>query len=325
MKRPLKYILFMMIIVNMSISCTESNFQDEKMVLPDNLIADNTEGNDTTNSTGKDSLNSYKSDSITGNTTNNTPSEESIISVYKDSLIIAHWNIGHFANGRYFDTNITSENYSEKRSQYISIIDSLKTDIFAVCEYNPNFDRDGNLARDAIFYMYNYASIGPKYTYNCNAIFTKDIPLEKEKFTEFCNHAQSRYMQSAEIRVNDNNIIVIETHLDFNQGENGAEYRKSQIQELINITKDYECAIICADYNIASISEYNAFKDAGFTLANCGDFGRFNTASAAKPSSPIDNIIVKGLKISNVETYALPNLSDHCILKCTLFFIKDSI
>ena len=315
----------MLFLVNMSFSCTENNYQDEEKYLPNNPIINNTEENDSTNSTEKDSLNSSKIDSITGDTINNTPREEHIISVYKDSLVIAHWNIGHFANGRYFDTNITAENYSEKRSQYISIIDSLKTDIFAVCEYNPNFDREGNQARDAIFYMYSYASIGPKYTFNCNAIFSRDIPLRRDWKTDFSSHSQSRYLQSAEILINDKIILLIETHLDFNQDENSAEYRKSQIQELIDITKDYECAIICADYNVASISEYNAFKDEGFTLANCGDFGRFNTASAAKPSSPFDNIVVKGLKMSSVETYALPNLSDHCILKCTLFFIKDSI
>ena len=124
------------------------------------------------------------------------------IYVYRDSLIIAHWNIGHFANGKNNDTAITSENYSEMRSQYISVIDSLNADIFGVCEYNPNFDQDGNSTRDAIFYQYNYASIGPKYSYNCNAIFSKDIPLENGGKTYFSRHKQNRYIQSAEIRVN---------------------------------------------------------------------------------------------------------------------------
>ena len=239
---------------------------------------------------------------------------------YKDSLVIAHWNIGHFANGRHFDTKITSENYSEKQEQYTSLIDSLNADVFAVCEYNPNFDKEGNRARDAIFHMYNYASVGPKYTYNCNALFSKDIPLRKEDNKVFGTHAQSRYFQSAEILVNDKVIKLIETHLDFKEGENGVEYRKDQIKELIDITKDYDCAIICADYNIANISEYDVFKEAGFTLANCGDFGIFDTYPAKSPTTAIDNIIIKGLQISSVETFAFTNLSDHCIIKCCIRF-----
>ena len=237
-----------------------------------------------------------------------------IISVYRDSLTIAHWNIGHFANGKSSDTAITSENYSEKRSQYISIIDSLNADIFGVCEYNPNFDQDGNSAQDAIFYTYNYSSIGPKYSYNCNAIFSKDIPLENWGKTYFCRHKQNRYIQSAEIRVNEKVITFIETHLDWDQGQDGAECRKSQIQELIDMTKNLEQVIICADFNISDTSEYDPFKEAGFSLAN------YDESSESYTNSLIDNILVKGLRIRKAEILSHSGLSDHNILKCCVFF-----
>ena len=241
------------------------------------------------------------------NESNNAP----IIS-YRDSLIIAHWNIGHFANGKNDNTAITSENYSEKRSQYISVIDSLNADIFGVCEYNPNFDQDGNNARDAIFYTYDYVSIGPKHSYNCNALFSKDIPLENENRRLFSRYVQSRYVQSVEIKVNDRVITIIETHLDWNQGKDGAECRKNQIQELIDMTRDLDFVIICADYNVANTSEYNPFIDAGFSLAN------YDESNGSYTNSLIDNIIVKGLKIQSYEILPHSGLSDHNILKCCI-------
>ena len=255
---------------------------------------------------------SQKKDSIIDNNKDDSINNDAIINIYRDSLVIAHWNIGHFSNGKSSDTAITSENYSEKRSQYISIIDSLNADIFGVCEYNPNFDQDGNSTRDAIFYKYKYASIGTKYSYNCNAIFSKDIPLENGRKTNFSRHKQNRYIQSAEIRVNEKVVTFIETHLDWNQGQDGAEYRKSQIQELIDMTKNLEQVIVCADFNISDTSEYNPFKEAGFSLAN------YDESNESYTNSLIDNIIVKGLRIQRAEIFSHPELSDHYVLKCVL-------
>ena len=120
--------------------------------------------------------------------------------------------------------------------------------------------------------------------------------------------------------INNDTIKFIETHLDFSQGKYGADYRKMQVQELIEATKDVNHAIICADFNISNVSEYDSFKDSGWLLANCGDWGIYNTYPANNPASPIDNIIVKGLNIRTFEVINHPNLSDHVLLKCTLSF-----
>ena len=242
---------------------------------------------------------------------------DNFIDTYRDSLIIAHWNIGHFSNGKSFNTTITSENYSEKQIQYKNALDSFKADIIGVCEYNPEFDNDGNLAQDAIFYNYVNANIGPKYQYNCNAIFSKDIPLYNERDIKFTFSVQPRYMQNVDIKVNGTIIRIIETHLDWDQGESGNAFRKEQINEIIENIKDIEHVIILGDFNISDISEYAAFKETGFNLANCGNFGVFNTCPTSFPQIPLDNIIVKGIEISNVIVYRFPDLSDHCALKCT--------
>lgn len=304
--RKSAYITFAFLLASIIVSaCTDSRYDYEEPLIMDLSKEDSTE---------HDSLyyDSQNKDSLIDNNKEDSISNDTIINIYRDSLTIAHWNIGHFANGKSSDTAITSENYSEKRSQYISVIDSLNADIFGVCEYNPNFDQDGNRTRDAIFYQYNYASIGPKYSYNCNAIFSKDIPLENGGKTYFSRHKQNRYIQSAEIRVNEKVITFIETHLDWNQGQDGSECRKSQIQELIDMTRDLEYVIICADFNISDTSEYNPFKEAGFSLAN------YDESSESYTNSLIDNIVVKGLKIQNYKIPPHSGLSDHNILKCCI-------
>ena len=71
---------------------------------------------------------------------------------------------------------------------------------------------------------------------------------------------------------------------------------------------------------MAYLTEYDLFKEAGFRLANCGDFGYFKTYPSKAPTGGIDNIIVRGFNIKNVSTLGDATLSDHCLIKCTLFF-----
>ena len=251
----------------------------------------------------------------------NPKNDSSIIrttSIFMDSIIVAHWNIGHFSNGKSDDTTISNDSIGSKQNSYRKFIEDAQADIFGVCEYSPNFDQDGNSARDAIFYTYDYASIGEKVRYNCNSIFTRGIPFIDEHQFVFDERAQYRYYSTVNLMINNDTIRFVETHLDWNEGSNGSKYRLSQMQKLIDTFKCYTHVIICADFNIANNSEYDIFKEAGFCLANCGDNGIFYTYPASNPDSALDNIIVKGFNIKNVSTLRDPNLSDHCLIKCVL-------
>ena len=202
---------------------------------------------------------------------------------------------------------------------YISLLENLNADILGVCEYNREFSKEGIIARDSILYMFDYAYIGPKYQYNCNAIFTKGIPIYNEKYVSFSHYVQHRYYTSVDLYINNHCIKFVETHLDWNQNENGATYRESQIKEIINHFQKDKYVILCGDFNNSyGIEEYDPFIQAGYEMANGGKYGSFFTYRAKDPSDIIDNIFVKGLDIKKVESFCEPNLSDHCFIKCTI-------
>jgi endonuclease/exonuclease/phosphatase family metal-dependent hydrolase len=114
-------------------------------------------------------------------------------------------------------------------------------------------------------------------------------------------------------------VKVVSTHLDWNQGENGAPYRAIQIQELIEAFKNDKYVIMCADWNVGKTDEYDAFFKAGYDMANHGYLGDILTYPAgSKLRSYLDNIITKGFAISNVKVINDAMLSDHCLIKADL-------
>jgi endonuclease/exonuclease/phosphatase family metal-dependent hydrolase len=108
-------------------------------------------------------------------------------------------------------------------------------------------------------------------------------------------------------------VKFVETHLDFNQGAEGAICRMSQMKELVDAFKDSPYVVICADFNTRIKEEYNVFCDAGFCLATD------SLPNAGSPSGDpsqiiIDNIIVKGFRIKETKEYPHMSLSDHNLI-----------
>ena len=242
---------------------------------------------------------------------------------HQDTITIAQWNIGNFSNGKSYKTTINSENYYSKKIQYINFIDNIDADILGLCEFNPQFCTNDSVTRDIILAKYQHASIGIKHNYNCNAIFSKKNHLNNSSDVIFKQHAQYRYYRIADINLNNVTVKIIETHLDWNQGDTGALYRKEQIFELIDCFKNFKYVIICADFNIYDITELSPFKEAGYLLSS--DFGKedFKTYPADNLQTAIDNIVVKGFDILDVDIYTDATLSDHCAIKSKLIFKRD--
>lgn len=241
----------------------------------------------------------------------------STISFNSDTIIVAHWNIGNFALGKSANTTISASETVEMAKKYHSFLDPLDLDILGICEYDPIFSKSGGKAQEIVFGNFPYFYIGKKYSYNCNAVFTMG-KLNDNQESLFPERVQARYYTKTTINVNGKDIIFVETHLDWNQGNNGASFRKKQIDYLIETFKNVPHVILCADFNTSNIHEFQPFVDAGFTLANGGAHGTINTYSSSNPKSPIDNIIVKGFNILNVKVTGDNSLSDHLLIKGVL-------
>lgn len=240
---------------------------------------------------------------------------------YTDTLTIAHWNIGHFALGKSGSTTISAEDSEPMASLYKALIDSIDADVFGVCEYNPTFSVAGEKTSSYIFGDYPYNCIGSKLSYNCNAIFSR-AKLNDSMVVFFEKRVQHRYYVVSKLFINDHEVFFIETHLDWNQGTEGKECRAAQIQSLIDEFRNYPYVIICADYNVSDINEFQPFVDDGFSLANGGELGEIYTYPSSKPKHAIDNIVIKGFKILSFDVGDNAKLSDHCVVVSQLYFLN---
>ncbi len=237
---------------------------------------------------------------------------------------VASWNIGHFALGKSGDTTLKHNVLDFYKQTYKAYFNELNADILALIEYNPIMVNATDKlpavkARDAILSNYHEAQEGPQYDYNCNAIFSNGFEVLGTDTIMFSKMVQTRYYLVSTMRMDGDIVKVVSTHLDWNQGENGAPYRAIQIQELIEAFKNDKYVILCADWNVGKTSEYSAFTKAGYEMANHGYLGDLLTYPAgSSPRSCLDNIITKGFAISNVKVINDAMLSDHCLIKADL-------
>lgn len=252
--------------------------------------------------------------------------EERITSIEESSFCkirVMHYNIGHFALGASYDTAISQAQLDTMRAKWRQHLNPVGADIVLCCEYNTNFvNASGSLpavtARDAVFAesMWKFAAIGTKpyaTSYMQTATFS-NLKLIGTRQVVFPNTVQAgRYYQESTIILGSKEVKIVETHLDFNQGSHGAEYRALQIQKLINDFSDTEHVIIGGDFNVADASEYDAFLNAGYVALNHGYAGDLSTYPSDAPNMALDNILCKGFTISNIQVMEDNNkeLSDH--------------
>lgn len=247
---------------------------------------------------------------------------------------IAHWNVGHFSwdgSTTSYDTRITHDNYEEMKRKWAIRLNAINADIMLTCEYNTNFvNASGSLpaitAREAIFLpdIWAYGYVGSKPysgSYMQTAMFS-NMPLHKIKQVVFPQTVQSgRYYQVGEFYVGNKVVKVVETHLDFNQGQSGHDYRQLQIQKLISDFANDDYVIIGADFNTNNCTEspqedeYAPFKAAGYNMINWGALGYIMTfMSGDNPTLAIDNIVCKGLTVNNINIVNDVELTDHCCI-----------
>lgn len=245
-------------------------------------------------------------------------------------LRIAHWNLGHFALGDGYDTVITHENYDAMYQKWAEKINEINADIFMCCEFCPNFVNKDEThqfirARYSIFKPYANAYIGSRPALNSymqTAIFS-NMELSSIRQSTYTNTIQAgRYYQSADLYIGDTLVKIVETHLDFNQNSNGQAYRTEQIQKLITDFANYTHVIIGGDFNVNSISEYDAFANAGYSMLNNGYLGKINTYPSGAPTAGLDNILCKGFSIGGIHIVDDNTLTDHCAVYADFTLIR---
>ena len=235
----------------------------------------------------------------------------------RHEIVLATWNIGHLSNGEKPYSFIGPKQLKDKVDGFRKILyDSLSADIIGINEYSPVFGKNKHgkdvLSSEVLFNKYDYRYEGNEY-WICNSIFSNINVYNIERFfyksslpyiVKVKKAALFNYL-SADIFLDGEKVKIVYVHLISKEHQ----IRTQQIKELAEKYKDYERIIIFGDFNTWKLK---AFKDEGYILANDGSLITFPSKSIA-----IDNVLVKGLKISDVRAVKT-DLSDHYPLVCKI-------
>ncbi len=235
-----------------------------------------------------------------------------------EEIKVATWNIGHFSEGKKYYSTIQPSEYKHKLASFRSLFyDSISADVLCINEYEEIFCKDSTgesiMTEEAILDGFRVSREVTKSNYVCNAIFSNK-KLKHVKKCDFMYNMTAKkdmpriiwhYYMIADITVAGEKVKLINTHLV----NRNYKHCQNQIKELISICIKDERVIICGDFNTTDFSQ---FKKSGYLLANDGSMVTFPGKSYV-----LDNVIVKGLKISDVRVIK-SSLSDHYPLVCRI-------
>lgn len=234
-------------------------------------------------------------------------------------VVVATWNIGHFSKGQKDHSLISFSDCSQKVEKYRSYIyDSIKADVLCVNEYEKVFCSDSVnslyvITEKMLFNNFKSRQILKKNSFVCNAIFSnlklKNVTSHPFLYNLFAKEERAaiewHYFVVADITIQGEKVKLICTHLV----PLAEKHCQNQIKELLYFAEKYPKVIICGDMNTW---DYSKFEKAGYAMANNGSIVTFPSKSYA-----IDNIFVKGLKVSEVKVIKT-DLSDHYTLSCRI-------
>ena len=115
------------------------------------------------------------------------------------------------------------------------------------------------------------------------------------------------------VRIDDKDVCIVSVHLA--PKSNNTDVRKTQIQEMIDFVSGYEYAVIAGDFNVWE-DELDSFE--GFTLANGGIFGLYDTYYGST-FHPYDNIVTTpNINVTNVQVHVNDEYKDHYAVTCDI-------
>ena len=229
----------------------------------------------------------------------------------RETLTVCTWNVGLWNNGvtPYMDlTNLY---------KWYRLIGEAKADLLLTQESPIQLDESNTLSYNSflgLLYPYIFSPKSGDSNYTAKGVASK---MHQSNTTRnFFEDGVRTYLKSY-ITVGGKLVCLINAHLDFDQTR-----RTAEIGELLGVMNAEERVIVCGDFNVTALSEYDGFTSAGYRLANLGIFGKFDTCPNAAPIKAIDNIIVSNnIIITNVRVVdgaGSDGLSDHNPLLATL-------
>ena len=263
--------------------------------------------------------------------------------------------------------NSLDRNYDIQEARWKNFISSINADIIGIEEYNKYFGWDGGVVKElgdtdifdgyhisvgrmgqSIFSGGNVRASGWQW----NALASKYAMSNAadEELGSTGNYIAKCYAHYARVTIDGKSVLIASTHLNWAQNSDAVTSRALEIQHLVNWLDNEPYFILMGDFNtdgiyiasgkteqqyMAGVSDFSPFVEAGFTLANHGNFGDLKTCTATnsrpdigasepfrnRPYCCLDNIITKGFTMSNVRVIDDGTLTDHCAVVADLTII----
>ena len=245
---------------------------------------------------------------------------------FAGGITLCTYNIGRFSHGNAEQSSVTENDYASSLALYKGILERINADIIFLDEYNevfcPDYHGDVIYAKDVLFEDYPVRHISPNIPGKMYNVSVFSYRWLENISTAFLPDDESgRYYMIADYPLNGKTVKVVNMHFGFTAGDDDAT-TLAQITKMINLLAPYNYVILSGDMNmLADKSHFSILTDAGYTIANCGNFGDFETFIGSDPrviNPCIDQIAVKGFKMSNVRVDETVGASDHIPLVCDL-------
>ena len=243
-----------------------------------------------------------------------------------NTFTFATQNLGLWNDG--VNQGVAANKVEERAAAWQAKMTEHGIDILVCQEWLPYLDADKTVdANTKVFGgMYPYMYGTNASTYDGKTIVSK-APLSNISYETMVSNVGRRYLKTY-TTIGGKQVCIIDAHLSFEEDIN--TNRKEEIVQLLNIAQSEKYVIIAGDFNVFTADEFEIFEEAGYSLANAGAFGEFNTwpnlgrNPTADVNRVIDNIIVSpGIKINSVVAEDT-KLSDHALLVAQLELLEDA-
>ena len=235
----------------------------------------------------------------------------------QNRIRVATMNYGLWNDGA---TKYVEDSKVEQRlDDWRHMLDDCDVDILSGQEWLYYFDRSNRLAVEQCLFSYKYP-----YQYATATGHGKNLVSKTECFDyevhNFSNGTRRQYTKAYTV-IGGKRVCLLNAHCSLEPDFH--IHRMAEFEELIHIMDGEEYTILCGDFNAYTVAEFDLFRQAGYTVANGGEHGTFDTWPCFDlPSSwhnrAIDNIIVSpNIRITHVAVDRR-DLSDHSILLADL-------
>jgi len=229
-------------------------------------------------------------------------------------------NFGLWNDG--VNQGVAADQVEARAAAWQAVMEKHGVDLLVGQEWLPYLDSDKTVsANEKVFgndYPYMYGN--STSTYDGKNIISR-TPLSNISYNTMVSNVGRRYAKAYTI-IGGKTVCIIDAHLSFEEDIN--VNRKEEMVELLNLAQTEKYAIIAGDFNVFTADEFEIFEEAGYSLANAGAFGEFNTwpnlgrNPTADVNRVIDNIIVSpGIRINSAWVEDT-KLSDHALLAAEL-------